>query len=240
MSILDIFRTQPAQATTQQGADNNQAPQGAQQHTDNQPAGTSNTPAPVEAPLDEFKTLWDTTPTDGQQTPAGVFGEVDPKKIFEAAKGANFAAAIPQETLQAIAAGGDGAVKAMQDALNSTTQAVFAQSTLATAKLVEQAIAKTQAAMEAQLPALVAKHSASDSLRSKNPALSNPAAQPIIAAVQAQLAVKHPNATASQLTEMAEKYLTNFAEVVAPKKTTPTDTNTTVPGEVNWEEFFKS
>lgn len=228
MSILDIFRSTPAPAEPA-------AP--AVPATSNPAAQTGDNNTTPAAPLDDFSKLWETAPTDPNAPPAGVFGDIDPKKVFDAAKGANFAATVSQETLQAIAAGGEGAVKALQDALNSTTQAVFAQSTLATTKMVEQAINKTMAKYESELPGLVARHAASDSLRNKNPALSNPAAAPIIAAVQAQLAIKHPGATASQLTEMAESYLSNFAEVVKPAAA-PTQKDEAAGG-TDWSKFLE-
>lgn len=236
MSILDIFRSTPATTPAPTESTPKPAPAAHTESTPNPDATPDTTSATPATPLEDFSKLWETAPTDPNAPSAGVFGELDPKKIFEAAKGANFAATVPQETLQAIAAGGEGAIKAMQEALNHTTQAVFAQSTLATTKLVEQAIKKTMDEYESKLPGLVARHAASDSLRNKNPALSNPAAAPIIAAVQAQLAIKHPNATASQLTEMAESYLSNFAEVVKPTKEAPKDE--TKPGEVDWSKFL--
>jgi hypothetical protein len=181
--------------------------------------------------------LWETAPTDPNAPPTNLSTALTPDKVFEIAKGANFAGAISQEHLTAIAAGGDGAVAALQSAINSATQAVFAQSTLATSKLIEKAIADTNAANLAALPGLVKQHSASDSLRTENPALSSPAAAPIIAAVQAQLALKHPTATATQLTAMAKEYLGNFAALVAPapKVVTPA----IAPGETDWSKFLQ-
>ena len=236
-SILDLFRSTPAAPapapTTQQPTTQpqNTTEQPTQQNTaPTQP--TQNTGESTAAPLDQFTKLWETDDNSGGSSDQSLFGTVDPKKVFEAARGANFASAVTPEMLQAIAGGGEGAVAALQQALNAATQAVFAQSTLASTKLIEQGVAKAMSKYDQELPGLVKRHAASDSLQGENPALSNPAAAPIIKAIQAQLSLKFPDATASQLTALAKDYLNNFADIVkpAPKKEEPKP----AAGEIDW------
>jgi len=218
MSIFDIFSSKPAsvEPATPAAANTPAAPATpATPAVD--PATLSADPA-VTTPFDGFDNLWDTDANASSAADQSVFGVIDPQKVFEAAKGANFSSAISPEILAAVTAGGEGASVALQQAINAATQAAFAQSTLATTKLIEQAITKTNAKNLAELPGLVKRHTAADSLHGENPALSNPAAAPIIAAIQAQMALKHPNATASELKSLATKYLANFAEVVKPTK----------------------
>lgn len=222
MSFFDIFKpaTPAAPESNQQqqqpADETNNQQQNNQQQTNNNQQQQGAQPNPSEAPLDSFKDLWETPENSGNENNQTLFGEVDPKKIFEAAKTANFSSLISQDNLQAIEQGGEAARKAFQESLNSVAQAVFAQSTLATTKIVEQAVAKATAKYEAGLPEAVKRHMASDSLLTENPALSNPAAAPIIAALQSQLAVKFPKATASELKEMAKNFLGNFANAVTP------------------------
>lgn len=248
MSLRDIFKSpfaQPVNTTaTPTGA---QQPSTDTQQQNTEPSagtGTNNqTPTPdpennePKAPLDAFSNLWETDPNTKGKGNESIFGDLDPAKIFEAAKNANFASTVSRENLQAISQGGEPAIQAFQDALNSATQAVFAQSTLATTKIVEQALAKQAAKYEEALPNLVRRHAASDSLHSENPALSNPAAQPIISAIEAQLAIKHPNATATQLKTMAKDYLENFAKVVVPTKE-PTKAKPSESDDVDWDKFL--
>lgn len=231
MSFLDIFKPAAPAPVAAPAVPDPAAP-----NAEVIPATAPATPVVEPTPLDAFSGLWDTDPKSGVPTDQSLFGSLDPQKVFEAAKNANFAGSITPETLQAIAAGGDGAIAALQAAINSSTQAVFAQSTLATTKLIQQAIDKTNAANLANLPGLVKQHSAADSLQSENPALSNPAAAPIVSALQAQLAIKHPTATASQLKTMATDYLSNFAEVVKPTK--PAAKAEPAPGEIDWSTFL--
>lgn len=238
MGIFDIFNKIPQTTTTVNG----------------QPSGTSGEGEPItptenvqqpiittenkpEAPLDAFSKLWETDPTATAPNSEGFLSNIDPTKVFEAVKNANFAGTISQENLTAISQGGEPAIRAFQEALNSATQAVFAQSTLATTKIVEKALAEAKTKYDLDLPNLVRKHAAFDSLHTENPALSNPAALPIISAIQAQLSIKHPNATATQLTTMAKDYLDNFAKVVAPKKATD-DSKKSESTDVDWSTFL--
>lgn len=237
MSIFDIFSPKPAAPAAPAAAPAPTTPAPGAPAPNTEPAQPVTPAAPAAAtPLDQFTKLWETEPSSGTPADQSLFGTVDPKKVFEAAKGANFASAIPQDVLQQVAAGGEGAVAALQQAINASTQAAFAQSTIAATKLIEQAVAKSMEQQMAALPGLVKRHAASDSLHTENPALSNPAAQPIINAIQAQLAIKHPDATAAQLTQMAKDYLTNFAEVVKPTK--PAEPAKPAAGEMDWSTFL--
>jgi len=219
MGILDIFSQKPAAVVpATPAAPASTAAEAPAAHAGTDSAATPDASTPSTTPLDSFNKLWETDATNTDQASSSVFGDIDPKKIFEAAKGSNFAGAISPEVLQAITAGGDGAATAFQQAINASTQAAFAQAMIASTKLIEQAITKTNAKNLAELPGLVKRHAAADSLQTENPALSNPAAAPIVAALQAQLALKHPNATATELKKMAQDYLGNFADVVKPTK----------------------
>lgn len=252
MSIFDIFAPKPAaapasaDASQQQGQQqNNNQQQGAQpadqnQQQNNQQQGTQTTQQQgTEAPLDAFKDLWQTPVKSGENNDQTMFGEVDPAKIFEAAKKANFSSVVTQEQLSAIEQGGEAAKKAFAQSLNAVAQAVFAQNTLASTKLIETAIAKATARMEASLPAHIKQHSVQDSLLADNPSLSHPAAAPIINALQSQLAVKYPNASTAELKKMAQDYLTLFTNVASPAKGDGTQTkqgqnNQSSGNDVDW------
>lgn len=239
MSILDIFRSAPAQEQQPAPQQQPQQQQPADQQANTQPAPQQGTEQQsAAAPLDAFSKLWETDATQGQADQS-LFGTIDPKKIFEAAKGANFAGNIPQETLTAIVSGGEGAVKALQDALNHVTQATFAQNTLASTKLIEQAVTKALSNQMAQLPGLIKQHAVSDALHNKNPALAHPSAQPIIKAIEAQIAMKHPNATATELTKLAEDYLGNFASMVTAPNKQAAATTSSDSGEVDWTKYLQ-
>lgn len=197
--------------------------------------GSNNSPA---SPLDEFKGLWENDPNaKNEDQPFGF--NVDPQKLMEAAGKVDFTKAIKPEDLQAITAGGDGAKEAFMRAMNSVTQSSYAQSALATSKIVEAAIAQAQERFEAKLPSYIKKQNLSNSLREDNPALSHPAAAPILTALENQLTVKYPSATGAEIKKMATDYLTSFATAASPKK--PDEPKSKAKGansEVDWSSFL--
>lgn len=166
--------------------------------------------------LDNFNTLWQ--PNEGGNNEPQPLINVDPKSLAEAASKTNFVKMISPEQMQAIAAGGEGAVQAFAQAMNKVAQGVYAQSAFATTKIVEQAVAKAQERFTSEIPNHVKKLQVSESLRNENPALNHPAASPILGAIESQLTVKHPNASSTEITNMARQYLEQFATAVNKPK----------------------
>ena len=191
---------------------------------------------PVEvSPLDNFKSLWEPSASTGVDgtLPANMFAGADPTKMLEAARKVDFSKSIPPEVLAKITAGGPDAASAFAQALNDVSQRAYAQSSFASTKIVEAALAKFQEGIDNRLPGQIKKHQVSDSLRESNPALQHPAAAPIMEALQAQLSVKFPNATVTELKDMAGDYLTQFAGLAAPKKK-----DAATPASEDWGKFF--
>jgi hypothetical protein len=190
------------------------------------------------APFDTFKDLWQTVPVD-PAAPAnkGVFGDLDPKRFMEAAGKIDFSKAVTADQLTAISAGGDAAMQAFAAAMNNVAQGVYAQSAFATTKIVEQALSRSKESFMAELPGHIKKQTVTDSLRQENPVFSNPAVQPIIAALESQLTLKHPNATAPEITALAKQYVEAFGTAVAPKPQTPQG-STNTKNDVDWDKFM--
>lgn len=199
--------------------------------------GTNNTPPGVDtnnqqqtqkqddkqnqSPLDQFKDLWKNDPNpDAANAPQG-FLNADPQKIMEAASKVDFAKVITPELATRIKAGGEDGFMASMEAMNKMNQASYANSSIAATKIVEAALAKAQEKFTAQIPDLIKKHQVGDSLRTENPALSHPAAQPILTALQQQFTTKFPNATVAEINQMAKDFLVSFATATNPQK--PTD-----------------
>lgn len=199
------------------------------------PPLTSATPAAPESPMDQFKSLWEpaTTPNVDTTLPANMFAGADPAKMLEAARKVNFASQVPADVLAKITAGGPDAAAAFASAINDVAQRSYAQSSFASTKIVEAALAKFQEGLDARLPSQVKRHQVSESLRESNPALNHPAAAPIMEALQAQLTVKFPSASARELQDMASNYLTSFTTAAAPPKKADT-----VAEAENWGKFF--
>lgn len=188
-------------------------------------------------PLDQFKDIWQ--PTDKQKQGPEPLINFDPKAIAEASKKTDFSKLINPEQLQAIGQGGEAAMQAFATALNSVAQGVYAQSTFATSKIVEQAVAKAQENWNAELPSHVKKLNLTETLQTENPAFSHPAASPILGAIQAQLTQKYPNASSQELATMAKNYLGEFASAIqAPSKKAEESKNAAAtPQETDWSTF---
>jgi len=199
------------------------------------PVGTVAASQEPSSPLADFADLW--KPADNANAPTSMFGEIDQTKLMEAAKKTDFSKAVSKEQFEAIAAGGQGAVEAFAAAMNSVAQTVYANSAVATTKIVEQALTKAQQSYDTRLPGIIKQHTLSDTLRSENPVFSNPAVQPLISAMETQMAVKYPNATASELTSMAKQYIEGLGTVFSPAKA-PTKEETAKAGEFDWSKFF--
>ena len=209
----------------------------------NVPAGQTD-PAPANPAtnaqpegLDRFNDLWKPVESPAGGAPDPLFN-VDPKQLMEAAKKIDFTKVIQPTQLQAIAQGGEQAVSAFAQALNTVAQTVYAQNAHATAKIVEQAVAKSQEAIRSELPQHIKRQTVSDSLRTDNPALSHPAAAPILGALEQQLTMKFPNATAPEIKAMATDYLTSFAGTFQKPASQQTQSAQTNQG-MDWDSWIK-
>lgn len=200
------------------------------------PAATNATPVEPASPMDQFNDLWQpaTTQTGVDATlPSNMFAGTDPAKMLESARKVDFAKQIPPEVLAKITSGGPDAAAAFAQAINDVGQRSYAQSSFAATKIVEAALAKFQEGLDARLPSQVKNFQVRETLRDSNPALTHPAAAPIMEALQAQLTVKYPNASVKELQDMSSQYLAAFTGIVSPKPKADA-----VPESENWDKFF--
>ena len=183
--------------------------------------------------LDAFSDTWKTAVANpAVDTP--FFANLDPVKVMESAKQADFSKALTPELLQKIAGGGQEAVQALSQALNSVSQTVYGQGTITTAKLIDTALAKQREQFVAQLPNLVKQHTASERIRSENPLSNHPAVQPIVSALQAKLSAQHPNASSAEIEQQVNQYLSALGQLFGPK---PTAADTSKPGGAEQYDF---
>lgn len=186
--------------------------------------------------FDKFNDIWKPSESPAADPNASLFN-VDPKQLMAAAQKIDFSSAINPQQLQAISAGGPDAVKAFAQAMNAVSQTVYAQNAMTTTKIVEQATKQAREAMIRELPQHIKLQAVSDNLRTENPALNHPAAAPILGALQQQLTVKYPNASASEISGMAKQYLEGFAGTFA-KQPDQTSQSQTKPGETDWTSYL--
>jgi len=235
-NILDLFRGQ-APVTPPQ----NPAPTGSQ--TPGQPmpgtasgAGTApngtvpngTVPANTEgstnsgeqqpqSPMAGFEKVWQAAQVDPNKPSNQVFAKLDPAKVMESAKGVDFAKSLSPELLAQINAGGEGAMAAALQAMNQMSQGVYGQGAITTARLIDEALSKQREQLMAELPGLVRQQAVSENLQKENPIMNNPAIKPLVGALQSQLAVQYPNASAAELQQKVADYFANLGQVFAPK-----------------------
>lgn len=226
----------PAEAPGMQSSQNNpNAPASQNPQAPQNPAADGDTQV---TGLDQFKELWSPveSPAGGQQQQ---LFNLDPKELMTAAQKIDFAKVIKPEQLQAISQGGEAAVQSFASALNTVAQTVYAQSAHTTAKLVEQAIAKSQESFRNELPQHIKRQTVSETLRAENPALSHPAASPILGALEQQLTMKFPNASAHEISGLAKNYLESFASSFQKPQTAPQGNgNQAGQDETDWSKYL--
>jgi len=70
-----------------------------------------------------------------------------------------------------------------------------------------------------------------------NPAFSNPAVAPLIEAQVAQLALKFPKASPTELKGMAQEYLKDMANLINPQKSDASPKRGTAKDEDDWSSY---
>ena len=230
MGIMDIFKmNQPPQAPKPgelQAPTVISSPTNANLPVTPPAAGAANPDTPP-SPMDGFSKLWENDPTK-TSTPAPLF-DIDPTKFAEAVKTADFTKMLPPD-LMAKALAGDAA--ALGAAMNGVAQQVFSHQTMATTKLIEQALDKRDKSLRDSMPGMVRSARVSDNLADL-PLYKHEATRPLIAALEAQLSSKYPQATAAQITEQAQKYISEFATLAAGDKPAAVAN----PNEPDWGSF---
>lgn len=171
------------------------------------------------SPLDQFTDMWKTDDTNSNQ--AQPLFNIDQAALLKTAQTQDFTKLIKPEQLQAVLAGGEGAANALLSVLNTVAQDNYARSAFATTKLIEGALGKNNKTLNDSLPNLIKQHNVSNGLREENPAFSHPAVQPMIQALESQMIVKFPDATAAELRKMATDYIGALPGII----TQPTNTN---------------
>jgi hypothetical protein len=190
------------------------------------------------SPLAAFSDIWQTNPNAADPTIAGMFANVDPAKLQESARKVNFTSAVTPENLTAIAGGGEAAVKAFQESMNLVAQNVYAQSALATTKIVEQALGRAQETYDARIPGMLKRLSSTESLQAENEMLKHPAVQPLVGALQHQLLQKNPNASTAELNQQIIDYFAQVGLSFAPKAAAPSGPHGQRRVEEDWSSFL--
>lgn len=247
-SVMDMFKPKPATGPGDGDPNkNNLVPN----DTTIKPDGTGPTAIPAagdgdKSPLDGYKELWQTAETDAKPLQLTPSLKTDPAKLVEAAKGVDFTKGMNTELL---AAAGKGDTAALGQLINEAAQQGYAQSALATTKIVEAALNEQAKMFQATImPEILRRNNVGLKLREDNPIFSNPAVAPILKGLEAQLMVKHKNATPEEISQHAKNIFSGMAEefVKSSGKKIVDAGDTTQPGvgggsqaeSFDWEKHF--
>jgi len=193
---------------------------------------------PAESPLDKFSKVWEPTPVDPNAA-AQQSNAVTPEQLMEAAGKVDFAKVLDPAAMQAIIAGGEGAVGAFTSSMQKIAQTVYGHSAFATTKIVEQAVSQAEDRFAAKLPGLINSQSSKNELLQQNVAFNNPAVAPIVQMIHAQIAAKYPNATSNEITAMAKEMMQGAAQVFNPAAAPSAKEQKANAGE-DWSKYLES
>lgn len=188
--------------------------------------------------LDAFKDIFK-LPTDDKGQPvqtADPFAEpllkLDPKALSEAARKANFTSGIDAELLKTAMSGQDP--QAFMSVLNTVAQNGFLGAVHSLSGVVESSIRKNNERFESALPERI-RQTQINQAQPKHPALSHPAAAPMVGALKHQIAATNPHLPPEKVAEMAENYFLSFAtDVNSHNQQQQQATKPKDPSEVDW------
>ena len=230
MAFLNgIFNKSPDTPATPAPAPTNGGPVSSQKAGPANPAADpasmgNNNPAPAGGPegpkLDRFADMFKAKPTD-PNAPRQLTMEdplltpIDPAAFKAQVQSANFAAAIPQDTIQK-AMGGDAA--AFAEAMNIAAREAFSAATTLSHGLAEHGARTAAERMNSSLDGRI-RNSLIRGQNTTNATLTNPAVAPIFNAVKAQIAQNNPQLSPEVVQQTAEQYFTEMSSAMtAPQR----------------------
>ncbi|MFV0408914.1 MAG: hypothetical protein ACK5LJ_04200, partial [Paracoccus sp. (in: a-proteobacteria)] len=141
--------------------------------------------------------------------------KLDPEQLNRVSGGMDFTKSISRDDLSKVAAGGEEAVGALVNVLNKFGQQVFSTSAQFSSHMTEAGYNNAQQAIDRGLPNVVKQQLTRSELMASNPKLREPALQPLVTAIQSQIAQKHPNATSQEVNAMLEQYFSEVGKTFA-------------------------
>lgn len=173
-----------------------------------------------ENPLDSFVDMFKPRQQDpnAAKTPTlndPILGQLDPSAFKQQVSQANFAASIPQETIQKAISGDP---QAFAEAINTAAREAFAAAAQLSHGLVEHGSRTAAERVNSSLDSRI-RNFQIKTQNTNHEALGHPAVAPMLNAVKMQIATSNPTLTPEQVQQQAETYFTQMADVLtAPKR----------------------
>jgi hypothetical protein len=176
-------------------------------------------PAEVRPPMADFADLFKLDP-NAQATPdASVKFNIDPAKVLEHSRKANFTSGITPESMAKIAQGGPEAVQEMMNVMNTVAQNVFAQNAISSTQILEKSLDASRTGIKGEMGSVIRNASISETLKAENPLFSVPAAAPLLEMVKDQMLIKFPTASAAEIRQQMNSYLNGLSAELSKVQT---------------------
>lgn len=183
---------------------------------------------PEASKLDAFKDLFTPKAVDPNAPKSLTLADplltpLDPAKFKETVQNANFASAIPTETLTKAMAGDQAA---FLEAINIASREAFSAATQLSHGLAEHGARQAGERVSASLDGRI-RNNLVRTQNTSNEVLSNPAVAPIFNAVKAQIAQNNPQLSPDKVIAAAEEYFTEMSgALTAPQRQAEQANNT--------------
>lgn len=209
----------PVQAPQMNSSANPTVPNLPQVTAQEQPIQTAQDPQ--KSPSEQLAALWKIEPPKDSATALSAPTlNFDPAKVQQLSQGMDFTkGTMTQDDLAKVIAGGPEAVGVMMQAINKASQNVFAQATLANARVVQGSLDASVANLQSALPNLVRTQNMQEAIVSSNPVFTDPAVAPLLQTLKQQLIQAYPNATSSEIQAHANAAVINLGKIVGGQET---------------------
>lgn len=207
-----------------------------------QTAGTQQAVAATQgtgSPLDNYLAIWQTatndqTKVDPLQADVVPMGAEQMQQLQAKVSGVNFLATVPAETITA-ALGGD--VQAFSNVLNTAVQQALLQSVRVSGTMLNSSMrSRTQEILSA-MPTHVQQALNVNQIRQDNPVFNHPAARQLLGVLEQNLSTQHPGISPTEASQVAQRFLQDFAAEVAGKPAASSPSSQT-PGAIDWSKQF--
>lgn len=184
--------------------------------TGNEPAANPHRETQAtQSPTDKFKELWSTTNQPTDQAPNF---KLNPEQLSKVSGSMDFTKNIDRGDLAKIAQGGEEAIAALGNVLNSFGREVFGASAQFSSHMTESGYQSASNVIDKGLPGAIKRQLTEQHIYQNNPKLKDPALQPLIGALQSQFSSKHPNASAQEINDLVSEYMTTVVGAAFTKE----------------------
>lgn len=234
---------QQTQTQVQQGQAQSQQ-QAVQANAGTAQQATAGTAAQSGSPLDNYLAIWQNASTGQEQNQQAnqlqadvvPLGAEQLQALQQKVSTVNFLGGVNPEVITA-ALGGDA--NAFSSVINSAVQQALLQAVRLNGAMINGGFRSRTAAIMDAVPQHVQQALTINQIRQDNPIFNNPAARGILGALESNLASNHPDISPQQASQVAQRFLQDFASELTGKSTEAQTVASQAPGAIDWSSAFK-